>query len=209
MAVYYYGLEQNTDEWHEARGGILTASGSAKVLTPKFAMSASRWDYIGKLLSFGLEETENFYSDDMQEGHNREPRAIAEYELVKGTTVTPCGIVYKDYSYNISCSPDGLVSDEGGLELKNPLLSTHISTIAKNEIPAKYLTQLYFSLYVTGRDWWDFVSYHPQAKLFSKRVYKDDEITIGKQTHLILDLIDVRAREFLNDLEKARQKAFY
>ena len=83
--VYCLDLKQNTPEWYEARGGIPTASSFSKVVSPAtLKPSASRNEYIGEILSFGIEEKDSFYGEHMEEGHKREGESIADYELMTG-----------------------------------------------------------------------------------------------------------------------------
>ena len=209
--LYFFGIKQNTKEWDEARQGIPTVSAFSRIMTPKFALSSQSTGYIGELLAVGVadESEENrFYSGNMKEGHKRESEALSYYSFVEGVETTECGIVYRDSSYSVSCSPDSLVGDRGGVELKNPMLKTHISTLASNDIPAEHLPQLYGSLYVTGRDWWDFVSYHPKANTFIKRVYATDTVIIKGKKVLILELINDAVTLFNRRLEKVRLLAY-
>lgn len=209
--LYFFDMEQNTAEWDEARQGIPTASAFSRIMTPKFAPSSQAIGYIGDLLAAGVadESEENrFYSGSMKEGHKRENEALNYYSFVEGVETTQCGIVYRDASCSVSCSPDSLVGDHGGVELKNPMLKTHITTLASNGIPAEHLPQLYGSLYVTGRDWWDFVSYHPKANTFIKRVYATDTVLIKGKEVLILELIHNAVQSFNKKLENVRLLAY-
>ena len=214
MAVYFYDLEQNTTEWNEARGGIVTASSFGNVVSPSaFKPSASRNEYIGKVLSHGVEDEETFYGERMEEGHRREDESIADYELLTGNKTHKCGIIYQNHSFLASCSPDALIGENGGLEVKNPMLKTHIKYMLDDVIPAIYRPQVYASLVISGREWWDFVSYHPNARSFIKRATVNDVMNVGtgknKKEVRISDLVAEQLEAIIKDTETARKKVFF
>lgn len=93
----------------------------------------------------------------MQTGH--------DVELV-GCVLSACG--------RFLCSPDGLIGDDGGLELKNPAPKTQVKYLVKNELPSKYKCQVHGSLIVTGRKWWSFLSYCPGFAPLLVRVEWDE-----------------------------------
>jgi len=113
----------------------------------------------------------------MERGTEMEGEAREAYELTQDVTVQPAGLCYRDASRRVGASPDGLVYDGqelvGGLELKCPKAGTHVGYIVADEVPGDYRHQVQGCLYVTGAEWWDFMSYYPGLPLFVKRAYPD------------------------------------
>ncbi len=97
-------------------------------------------------------------------------------------------------------SPDGLVGDDGLIEIKCPLGTTHTETLMTQEVPSKYIPQIQFQLLCTGRKWCDFISYNPMfpehLQLFVKRVdadpvyQKELEVEVGKFLDEVNDVIN-------------------
>lgn len=121
---------------------------------------------------------ESYTNSIMQRGIDLEKDARVMYEFDEGLKVIEVGLVFKDDSKTVSCSPDGLViGDDGkfirGLEIKCPLLSTHVEYLVDAKLPTKYVQQVQGSMYVTGLDEWDFLSYYPGMPIFRVRVLKD------------------------------------
>lgn len=156
-------LEQRTPEWHAARCGIPTASGFSKIITSTGKRSTQREKYMYELAGekMGGIVDETYQSFAMQRGVIMEAEARALYEFARdsvqavGFCVSDCG--------RWGCSPDGLVGNKGGVEIKCPLIQTHVEYLfkCKEEMPFDYFPQVQGSLFVTGREWWDFVSYFP------------------------------------------------
>lgn len=183
-------VEQGTDEWHDMRIGHITASRFKDVLSKGrgTAPSKTRLTYMRELVAelISGEKQESFSNEYMEWGTATEPQARAMYEFDTGNAVTEIAFCKLD-NLKIGCSPDGLVGDDGGLEIKCPKTTTHIETVLSEEMPSIHKAQVQGSMWVTGRKWWDFVSFDPRVdgdtSFFCKRVYRDDE--------------------FISDLEKA------
>src|SRR5207253_7226161 len=96
------------------------------------------------------------------------------------------------------CSPDGLVGDDGLVEIKCPNTATHIETLIAKSVPTKYVTQIQFQLACTGREWCDFVSYDPRMpeamQFFCVRVHRVPEIIEELEKEVITFLNEVRAK---------------
>lgn len=115
-------------------------------------------------------------NDDMLRGQLDEPiaRDLYQEHFAKGEEVTTTGFLIRDdYGFSIGASPDGLVGDDGGLEIKCPRAKGHIATILADEVPAQHMAQIQTSLVVSGRKWWDFMSHHGGLRPYVKRVYPD------------------------------------
>lgn len=117
--------------------------------------------------------TEHVYiNDDMMRGILHEPIARETYASHTDLTVSEVGfLVRDDWGFQIGASPDGLVGSEGGLEIKCPRAKTHVRTILTEEVPSQYMAQVQTSLLVSGRKWWDFVSFCAGLPMWTKRVY--------------------------------------
>lgn len=173
--------EQNTEEWLEARRGKVTSS-MFKAATAegrkKGSPSKTRFKYMCELISERATGNlvERHKTRAMDWGHEWEDSARSMYELETGLTVVEVGFIKLDE--NIGCSPDGLVGDDGTVQIKCPESHNHIATILEDRIPPEYVKQVQGELWITGRQWCDFVSYdprNPDNDLFIKRVPRDEE----------------------------------
>lgn len=176
-------IEQRTDEWFQERCGKVTASRIADLTAKtKSGWGASRANYMAQLIAERLTGTvaESFTSAAMQWGTDTEPEAISAYEFYFVTTVEPVGFVKHSTIELSGASPDGLIGDDGLIEIKCPNTATHIDTLLDGKVPAKYLKQMQWQMACTGRKWCDFASYDPRMpehlKLWVKRVSRDDEM---------------------------------
>jgi putative phage-type endonuclease len=171
-------MEQRSEEWFQARLGKVTASRVADVLAKiKSGESASRRNYKIQLVSERLtgEKQETYINQAMQDGIDREAFARDRYVQQFGE-VEEVGFV-KHPTLEAGASPDGMVGEDGILEIKCPMGSTHTETLMTQDVPSRYVPQIQFQLLVTGRKWCDFVSYNPMfpehLQVFVKRVEAD------------------------------------
>ena len=109
----------------------------------------------------------------MANGIENEPIARAWYEFEHDCDVTEVGFCLSDCG-RFGCSPDGLVGDEGGIELKCPSLETHVKYLREGVLPAEYRCQVHGEILVTGREWFDFVSYADGLPPFKIRIVPDE-----------------------------------
>ena len=174
----YKELEQGTDEWLQARCGVLTASVIGKMITPstlKPSMGEVAKTMVRTLAAeriSGIVE-DNYPSHDMQRGTLLEPFARALY-ADHYQPVQEVGFMTRDDWGTIAgYSPDGLVGKFGLIEIKSPRAKTHVNTIIWDQPPNMYMAQLQMGLRVSGRDWIDYVSFCPGYPLYVKRVYRD------------------------------------
>jgi len=174
-------IEQRTDAWFEARIGKVTASRVADVLAKtKSGYSASRDNYMAQLVCERLtkQKAEGFTNAAMQHGTETEPLARLSYEVSQNVLVDEVGFIPHPTIEMSGASPDGLVNDDGLIEIKCPNTATHIETLLSETVPTKYYTQMQFQLACTGREWCDFVSFDnrlpPELQLFVKRVPRDE-----------------------------------
>ena len=174
-------MDQRSEEWFAIRIGKVTASRVADVLAKtKSGYSASRDNYMAQLICERLtnQKGESFTNAAMQHGTETEPLARAAYEALKDVLVDEVGFVPHPTIAMAGASPDGLVGDDGLLEIKCPNTATHIDTLLSESVPTKYFTQMQFQMACTGREWCDFVSFDnrlpEELQLFVQRVPRDD-----------------------------------
>lgn len=172
---------QYTDEWYSARLGKVTASRVADVMAKtKTGYSTSRQNYMMQLLCERLtgKKEESYSSAAMQRGTEMEPIARAVYEAEKGLFVVETGLVDHAEIKNFGASPDGLVGDDGLIEIKCPNTATHVDFLRTGKPDNKYQWQMLAQMACTGRQWCDFVSFDdrlPEPLQFScVRFYRDD-----------------------------------
>ena len=168
--------EQGSQEWLQSRLGKPTASNFGKLITSTGKPSASADSYINELIAQRItgELPEFFKSEAMERGNELEPHAKASYEFTHDVDVVEVGLCLHD-EYECGASPDGLIGEDGGIEIKCPLPHTHVAYLRAGEVPSKYIPQIQGCMWITGRKWWDFMSYHPAMENLIVRVERDDE----------------------------------
>lgn len=175
-------LEQGSPEWLAARCGSLGASQVAEALArTKSGWGAGRKNASARIVAERLTgvPAESFTNAAMQWGNDQEPAARSDYSFVTGHEVALIGLVKHPEIAGTHASPDGLVGDDGLVEIKCPNTATHIETLLREKIDGKYVTQMQWQMACTGRRWCDFVSYDPRVianmQLFIKRFERDDD----------------------------------
>ena len=169
--------EQGGDEWLKIRSKIPTASNFTKIVTSTGAPSKSREAYANEICAnilMGGPLDLHFKSDAMQRGNEQEEESRQYYTLLTDNKVRQVMFCI-NAAGTAGCSPDGLIDDDGGLELKNPLPHTHVEYLLTQKVPAKYMTQIQGCMFVTGRSWWDFMSYCPNMQPFKQSIERDKE----------------------------------
>ena len=195
----HHDIEQNTEEWLTLRLGKFTASTFSDLFMKK--ETAGYRKAIRKVAFERLtgESPESFKNEWMDRGHELEPMAREAYELHTFNVVDNGG--FFEYSEWVGASPDGLIGDEGILEIKSPAYSTLIDYILTNRLPSEYTYQVQGQLYVTKRKWCDFVAYHPKLPLVLIRVEPDPIIQEQIKTAL-----DIAIKEASEIIEKIKSK---
>ena len=177
----YEHLEQGTPEWLEARAGILTASTIGQLITAKTIRPAMNDRSRGLCQTLIAERitghVEPVYPNRaMTRGTLLEPEARRIYAEQTGRDVDEVGFARLDTdTYTLGSSPDGLVSETGGIEIKSPSAKVHVATVLSGAIPDYNRAQVQAFLHVTGRDWCDFISYYPGEPLCIIRDYPDEK----------------------------------
>ena len=185
-------MEQRTQEWFSARLAKVTASRVADVVAKtKTGYSASRANYMAELICERLTGMQgaSYSNSAMAWGIETEPMARAAYEGAVGSLVIETGFVPHANIEMSGASPDGLVGDDGLVEIKCPMTATHIETLLGQSVPAKYVTQMQWQMACTGRKWCDFVSFDPRMpenmQIFVKRVGRDELLIASLETEVI------------------------
>lgn len=194
-AIYLYDIEQGTDEWIHARLGRVTASHFGDVLAG--GAGKTRTSYLRKLVAERLTGVPNpgYSNAAMQRGKELEPGARSLYATLKGVEVAEVGLVLDD-DLMVAGSPDGLIDEDGGLEIKSVYPTTQLDTWLADAVPSEHIPQIQGNLWVCERGWWDFVSYCPEMpahlQLFVKRVYRDEDYInkLGMKTCDFLTEVD-------------------
>lgn len=166
--------EQGTPEWHASRCGKPTASGFDKLITTTSKQSTQRTKYMYQLAGervCGIPE-ETYQSAAMARGTATEEEARRFYEFTTGESVRKVGFCVSDCG-RYGASPDGLVGEDGVLEIKCPSLAVHVGYLLDGKVPTDYFQQTQGQLYVTGRKWSDFISYYPGLRPLLIRVTPD------------------------------------
>jgi len=192
-------IAQGTKEWHQLRLGKVTASRVADILAKtKTGPSASRQNY---LIELALQRTtgiiqESYSNSAMEWGTQTEPQARVAYEVRTNNFVDQVAFIEHPSIDWFGCSPDGLVSDRGLVEIKCPNSTTHWEYFKYNRPPTKYVIQMQAQLAVTGRDWCDFVSFDPRmpdrSQLLVVRVDRDEAFIAEMEAEI---------KQFLSEVE--------
>ena len=172
-------LIQGSDAWHDQRRGIVTASVVGRLLTAtgKPANNDTSRTLTAQLVAERITGwTDPVYvSDDMLRGHDDEPRAVDVYAEHYAPVTSTGFMVRDDWGFRIGYSPDGLVGDDGLIEVKSRRAKKQLQTILEDAVPAENMAQIQCGLLVSGREWCDYVSYCGGMPLYAKRVLPDPE----------------------------------
>lgn len=188
---------QGTGEWWEAKRGIPSASNFDLIITPKKQQaSASQLPFITRLIEDIKNPSPNYFTGQggpvnaaTDYGRQTEDEARRWYQIQPGAgEVTQVGFCLTDDG-RFGCSPDGLVDPDGGLELKCPERHTHLLYLLEGGLPLEYKCQVHGCLVVTGRKWWDFVSYCKNEEQFRIRVEPD---AFTKAMRIQLEVFDAK-----------------
>ena len=194
----YENIIQGSQEWLNCRIGKVTASAVADVLAKtKTGVSASRGNYLIKLAIQRVtgQIEESYTNDAMQWGIDNEDQARVAYEVASGNFVDQVGFVDHEIIDWFGCSPDGLVNNDGLVEIKCPNSATHWEYFKSKEVLKKYFIQMQAQMSCTGRKWCDFVSFDPRmpekSQLLIIRVPRDNTF---------IDLMETEVMEFLMEV---------
>lgn len=205
----YTHIAQGTDEWHDLRRGMVTASAIGKLLTPTLKVAdneASR----NVLDTICMERitgwTENLPTTwDMDRGTMEEPVARARYAEAWNVTVTEVGFMVREFDgHSLGYSPDGLVGIDGLIEIKAPRRTKHMRTLISGVMPDEHMAQVQCGLLVAGREWCDFISWHAGLPMFVTRIHAIPEWqeAIPKALAALEEAVLERTSEYLTAAAK-------
>lgn len=199
----FFDIQQNSDEWYELRAGKVTSSALSSVMAnygkafgdpaKKYAYNIAVEQLTGKKI-----QSESYTNEHMQRGHEQEPLARMKYESEMFCDVANGGFFADGW---VGASPDGLVDDEGIIEIKSAIPSVHVKRIKSDNFDSSYKWQLIGNLKITGREWIDFISYcqdFPEDRqLFVRRIYAKDVLSE-------FEMIETRLAEFDELIEETK-----
>lgn len=167
--------EQGSREWLHVKAGVVSASNLHRVMTPsKMKLAAASEGYCHELLAEQVlgRPLDDATTSFMQRGTEYEQKARDWYSLQRDTDIERVGFLLRDDG-RVGCSPDALVGTVGGLEIKVPSAKTHMGYLIDG-VDENYRCQIQGSLWITGRRWWDFVSYNPELPSLLVRIERDE-----------------------------------
>ena len=197
MKNYRFDIEQNTDEWIKAKLGKFSASGASSLL-----MDSNKEGYKNlikkiveeRITGKGIEGKWNG-NKYTERGHELEPIAIENYELKTFTKVKKVGLVeLKGLEDWVCCSPDGLIEDNGLVQVKCPIFSTQFDYLETKKVPTDYYKQMQFELLVTERDYNIFYSFHPSLPDLEIRVERDEKMITDIKEKLTIVINEVEEK---------------
>ena len=193
-------IEQRTEEWFKARLGKVTASAISNVIAKtKTGVSASRETYSTQLTLERLtgKQTEFYSNAAMEWGTATEPQARQAYEIYREVFVDEVGFITHPRIEMAGASPDGLVGEDGLVEIKCPESKTQMDTLLNQSVPTKYMPQMQWQMACTGRKWCDFVSFDPRMpenlQIFVQRVERND---------LYIKMLEEEVTTFLAEIDQ-------
>lgn len=169
-----HNFEQRTEDWYNIRKGKMTASNAETIIANGKGLET----YIYNLMAeyYSSAEKENYINSDMQRGIDLEPEARLEFEFYTDLDVQEVGFI--EYNDFIGVSPDGLIGDDGLIEIKCPNDSIYFKLLLSNNIKPEYIAQMQMQMYVTDRQYCYFVSYNPnfEKSLYIKKINRNEEM---------------------------------
>lgn len=194
-----FNVTQGTPEWHELRLGVPTASEFDALMTPEFALRTGEtpktflYKKVAEHLTGPLPQWSGNATD---QGHFLEPEAVPFFEMETGLDVRKVGFILADGA-RCGCSPDGLIGDDSGLEIKCPGALNHTRYFCEGALPKAYVAQVHGSMFVTGRTSWHFMSYHRKLPPFHLIVKRDEAV---------MALISKALTKFYADFDATRDR---
>jgi predicted phage-related endonuclease len=197
-----HNVDQGSYEWLLVRSGKLTGTRLKKL------MGSDPLAVLDKIITEqeGVIEMDGYQSASMQWGEDYEPLALTEYEKIKQVSVDRVGFIQSSTNPLIGLSPDGLVGDNGAVEVKCPDTETHVRYIRQGKLPSdyKYQAAMYFIVH-EKLEWLDFVSFDPRLirkPMFIHRSTRDD-------MKLLIEESEKKIESYLNKLESLKTEIFF
>lgn len=194
-------VEQGTMQWHRMRAGRITASKVHDIIKKgraKGSYSAARQVYMNELIAqvcTGLLPDE-LTAKQVMWGKENEPKALDLYDPFDEKNISQIAFIY-GLDMRCGVSPDALVGDRGGLEIKCPwTTSQYIDQLLGGEPKPEYLTQMQYSMWITGREYWDFANYDPRMKK------SNIKIVTHEPDLKLFEMFDNEIPKFIEDMDK-------
>jgi len=205
MPIIVYDILQGTEPWHKLKAGIPSGTGFSKIVTLKGDRVKNFKTYLYKVAAeiIAGPKDQGRLSADMLRGIEFEDEARKCYELDEDVDVVCAGFIFADERRRYGVSPDGLVGENGLIEIKCPTLPIHIKYIDEAKLPNDYFQQVQGQLLVSGREWVDFFSYYPDLDTdtdvpnFKLRVYRDE---------IFIEKLRAELEIFVEELDKLVEK---
>lgn len=198
--------EQGSSAWLQDRCGCATASQFADIIAVSKSTGKplkAREDYVWRLATDRVYQTpeEQISAKSLQWGTDLEPFARQRYEIQTGAVIVSSGFVPHPTIQWCGASPDGLIEVDGGIEVKCPKTRrVHMETWL-NGMPEEHIPQVQGNIWISDRQWWDFISFDPRApedfQLYVQRVYRDDKYILALESHVV---------EFLGQVQNLADK---
>lgn len=195
-------LIQGSPEWFAARCGVATASKFSDILAK--GKGITRTNYLKTLVGERItgSKEESYSSPAMARGTELEPEARAAYMFETGREVRNGGFVMHP-TLKAGASPDGLVGECGGIEIKCPVRSTYLEYLGQKAEPSAYTAQIQGQMWICGLEWVDFVAYHPDfppnLQLIVRRIHRNEEYIANLESEVIrfLDEVELEVQNIL------------
>lgn len=191
---------QGSEEWHLDRLGIPTASMFKSIITSTGKPSTTANTYMNALLADWLagKPVDKFEpTQAMQNGTDREAEARDLYSFITNNEVTETGFWFKDERKLTGCSPDGMISENGLIEIKCPKASTLVGYKLANKLPADYVPQVMGQMWVMDAEYCDFFVYHPDIEHFYIRINRDEKY---------ISQVEAEVNKFIDKMLEKREK---
>lgn len=205
--IEIFDFDQHSDDWFDARKGLPTASKFATVMAK--GEGKTRSEYMRKLAGEIItgEPMDSYSNGHMERGRAMEDEARDLYSYLTNTDPQRVGFIKNGQKGG---SPDSLIGDKGGLEIKSALAHIQIERLTLDRLPPEHKAQVQGNLWVSEREWWDFCSYCPKLPLLKVRVFRDEAYirqisdavdAFNDELALLVERIRAygRPREALND----------
>ena len=193
---------QGSEEWALERCGKATSSEFHCVLAK--GQGKMRAAYLRRIVAERLtgKPMETYSNAHMERGQEQEPYARMSYESITGSLVEEVGFI-KHPNLEAGCSPDGLIGEDGGAEIKSVIPTVQLETILRGGYPSEHQAQIQGSLWITGRKWWDFCSYshdmpeHLKTYIFRVEPDADYILTLEAEARVFLKEVDAMVEQLL------------
>lgn len=141
-------------------------------------------------------------SSAMERGIELEGEALNACAMLYNEPIKTVGLVYLSDTRRVACSPDGLIGEDGGIEIKCMNTKTHVKWLLSGKLPKEHKAQVQGCMWVCNRQWWDFASYDPRIdrELFIVRVKRDEEYIerLKEYSDILVDAMDSKIEELEN-----------